>query len=209
MNEGMRIARAIQKASRALRENARQTKQRKREITESEDLTTEAKAIALRKLREEGLARHQKLTAEIEKLQAKADRWIKHVHVTRPVEDTAVARIRKLLDDGHTAAAIIERAVEIGDTETLASLRSEMLWFGSRHGFADTTDTVAACDHALAQIGEGEDEREISRGLVQLREVAAPVAEIAEYSGKVALEQDTPHDLLKVAYATGSEADDA
>lgn len=209
MNEGMRIARAIQKASRALRENARQTKQRKREITENPDLTSEARAIALRKLREEGFARHRKLTAEIESLLARTDEWAKHVRVTRPVDDAARERVRRMLDDRITAAAILDRALEHGDAETVAALRAEMLWFGNKHGFADTADTLAACDRVLAEIGQGE-ERDVNRGLVRMREVSAPVADIAEYSGKVALEQDTPHDLLKVGYAiSGSEPDDA
>lgn len=207
MNEGIRIAQAIGRASRALHENARMTKHRKREIAENPDLTTEARAIQLRKLRAEGRAKHERLTAEIEKLQKQADGWAKHVHVTRPVDAEARERVRRLLDDRVTAGAILERALEIGDAETVAALRAVMLWFGTRDGFADTADTIAACDQALAQIGTGE-EREINRGLVRIGEEKAPVAEVAEYSSKVSLEQDTPRDLLRVAYATGSEEDD-
>lgn len=208
MNKGLRNAREIARATHALHEHARQTKQRKREIDENPDLTEEAKSIARRKLQAEGMGRHQQLTAEIEKLQAQNDQWAKHVYVTRPVDDAAREQVRRLLDDKVTASAIIERALEIGDAEIVAALRSVMLWFGTKDGFADTADTIAACNRALAEIGQGE-EREINRGLVRLSEVSAPVAEIAEYSGKVQLGEDTPHDLLKVAYATGgSEGDD-
>lgn len=203
MSEGLRIARAIAKASRELHESARQTKQRKREITSNEDLTTEARKIALRKLREEGFARHRQLVAEIERLQTKADEWVKKVRVNRPVEDAARVQVRRLLDEGVPASRIIERALEIGDAEMVAALRTQMLWFGTKDGFADTRDTLAACDRALAQIAPGE-EAEHNRGLLRIDEANQPVAEVAEYSAKVQLEQDTPRDLLKLAFATGA-----
>jgi hypothetical protein len=75
MNDGIWIAQAIAAKSRARRENAQQTRQRKRQITEDRNLTSEAKEAALEKLREEGYARHCRVVAEIERLQAQAEEY--------------------------------------------------------------------------------------------------------------------------------------
>jgi hypothetical protein len=203
MNDGIRIAQAIAKKSKELREHARRTKDRKREIENDDDLTTEAKKIALRQLREEAYARHRKIWAEIERLQAKAEEWVKLVRVSRPVDDEARERVRDMLAERVPAARILERAVELGDAETIAALRAAMLWYGNKDGFADTKDTIAACDRALAEIARGE-EGEVNRGLVRISEANQPVTETGEWAAKVQLEQDTPRDLLQLAYATGA-----
>jgi hypothetical protein len=210
MNEGLRIARAIEMADRARHQAALETKRRRREIGEDTDLTSEAKVIALRKLNDEGLATHTKLTTEIQRLQARADEYAK-LRATRPVDAAARVRTEKLIAKGFAFNQIIDRAVENADPEIVAALRLEALYHGDKHGFVDVPATIEACDRALAQIAHGE-EREVNRGLVRLREVAEPVDATGEYSAKVALGQDTPLDLLTVAFATGSgrqEDDDA
>lgn len=203
MNEGTRIAREIARRSRALEELARQTKQRKQEIRENTDLTSEARTIETKKLQKSALATHQKLTSEIATLQERARRWAKHVRVSRPVDDAARERVTTLLGRGTAHDRIIERALQLGDTETIAALRWEVLYHGDRHGFANADATIEACDRALAEIAP-EDEGGINRGLVRLREVDEPVEAVAAYAGKVALDQDTPHDLLTFAFATGA-----
>jgi hypothetical protein len=202
MNRGLEYARAIKKASRAQQEHAQQTKQRRRDIIANPELTPEQKAVALERLQKEGLARHHKFGIEIEKLQKRADAWTNHVRVNRSVDETARSRVRELLERGVPAQEQIARAVEIGDSEHVAALRAEMRWFGDKSGFADTADTIHACDLALAQIGRG-GEDDVNDGLVQIAEANKSVADISVYSGKVALGQDKPIDTLTVAYATG------
>lgn len=208
MNDGLRYARAIERAERARHDAALRTQRRRREIRENSDLTAEAKNIALRKLNLEGKAEHDRLTTEIERHHRRAREYEKLVRANRPVEDSARIRVERLLAQGLAYNQVIDRARELGDAETVAALRWEAMYHGDKHGFADASSTVAACDQALAQIALG-DERDVNRGLVRIAEATRTLRETGEYSAKVQLEQDTPRDLLTVAYALGPrEGDD-
>lgn len=207
MSEATRYYHEIKKRMAKLRALARQVKQQRREILENRELTPGAREAQLERLQAEGVAKHRKLLSEIEQIQKRADRHATDYRTNRPVEPLAVARVEKRLEGGVAISQIRERARELRDYETLAALRFVILYHGDKHGFVDADKSIAAIERDLAEIAPGE-EASVNHGLVRLREIAQPVADVAEYSAKVQLGQDVPYDLLKVAYATGSGQDD-
>jgi hypothetical protein len=210
MSEGLRIARDVQRRQAALVENARQTRQRRREILENNELTPGARENLLAQLQRDSLATAKKLDGEIKTLQSEGAQWESHVRVTRPVDTVEQARVRRLLDEGVAPQKVLERGRELGHPELVAALRSEMLTFGDRHGFADTLAFVRDCDRVLADIGIGE-EAAVNRGLVAFAEAAVPAKPVTDYAVKVSMGQETPYDILSMAYATGqgTASDDA
>jgi hypothetical protein len=112
-------------------------------------------------------------------------------------------RTVKARDRGLTASQIRERAVKLGDGEMVQALRAEMMWHGDRSGFADASETIAACDRTLAEIGRG-NEAEHNRALVEIAEGREAREAVAEFAAKSVHGLAKPGvDRLKLAYATG------
>lgn len=202
------LARRMRKTRNELRALPRDLEERELAIREDPDLTEESKRIKLRQVRQEERSRQQRLHRELVKVGNEADEYVRRVRTHRPVDEAAQARVHKLLGQEMAPSQILDRALELRDDEMVAALRAEMLWFGDKHGFADSRDTVAACDRALATIGRG-GEQETSRGVVQVAKAATAVDEINEFAAKSVTGEATPHDRLRLAYAVGTnEADD-
>lgn len=195
-----KLALELRRVRRALRALPRELEQRERAVMEDDDLTTEARRIKLRQIREEERAKQQKLHQRQLNAISQADELAKKIRVRRPIEETAQARVRELLARGLAHDQIIERAVELGDDEIVAALRSEALYHGDKHGFADASSTVEACDRALAQIGRG-GEQDNNEAILNVADSRQALDEINEFAAKSALGQVTPHDRLKLGFA--------
>lgn len=80
---------------------------------------------------------------------------------------------------------VLERAHELGDTDMVTALRSEMLWWGNEQGFADAGETIEATERVLAEIGEATERSNAKRALAlrTLEQSFEPVAQFALSSG--------------------------
>lgn len=197
-----KLALEFRRVRQALRALPRELEQRERTVTNDPDLTTEARRIKLRQIREEERSKQQKLHQRLLNATSKAEELEKQIRVLRPIEDAAQVRVQKLLAQGLVHDQIIERAVELGDDETIAALRWEAMYHGDKHGFADASSTVRACDLALAQVGRG-GERENNRAILKVADSRQALDEINEFAAKAVLGMARPHDRLKLGYAVG------
>jgi hypothetical protein len=192
----------LRRVRRALRALPRELEQRERAVLEDADLTTEARRIKLRQIREEEQAKQQKLHQRLIDATSQAKRLEKQIRVLRPVDDAARARVGNMLGDGIAHDQIIEHAAGLGDSETIAALRWEALYHGDKNGFADAAATIEACDRALAQVGRG-GEQEDNQAIVDVADAREAVDEINEFAVKSVLGQATPHDRIKLGFAVG------
>jgi hypothetical protein len=102
--------------------------------------------------------------------------------------------VRRLLDSGQVAGALLERAIELDDPETIVALRGELMWHGkSAKGDAipEIAELVASCDRALARCSTGE-ERAEARAALELTEKSAAFDQLAEFAAKLSTEHMVP-----------------
>ena len=201
-SELSKLALELRRVRRLLRALPGELEQRERAVLEDADLTTEARRIKLRQIREEERSKQQKLHQRLLAATSHAEELAKKIRVRRPIEETAQARVQELIARGLAHNAIIERAVELGDDEIIAALRSEALYHGDKHGFADATSTVEACDRALAEVGRGGDQ-ENNQAILDVADAREAVDEINEFAAKSVLGQATPQDRLRLGFAVG------
>jgi hypothetical protein len=172
-------------------------------IRDDPELTPEQQKHRITKAREEAVAAHRKLYAQLLNASETATDAARSVRTARAIEPEAQARIRDLLDRQRMAPGqVLDRAVQLRDDEMVAALRAELLWFGLDGRFEDASETIAACDRALADVGLGS-EAENNRAVVELGETLPTAKAVAEFSGKAVTGTITPYDRLEKAYATG------
>lgn len=187
---------------RQLRQLPRDLERQEREIGENEDLTTEARAIKLRQVREKERTRQSKLQRELAGTYEKADRLAKqswNEGGTRAAHN----RVQKMLADGISADRIIERALELDDDDLIRALRGEVNYIGNKDGWSDARATINACNKALARLGSDE-----AAALVEIDKLRVPLDKLAEFAAKSVDGSATPHDRLSLAYALGPDEDD-
>jgi hypothetical protein len=201
-----RFALELRRVRRALRSLPRELEQRERDVMADEDLTTEARRIKLRQIRDEERSRQQKLHGRLAAASERAAEVATKIRSLRPVEETAQTRLRDLLARGHAYDQILERAVENADDELVAALRWEAMYHGNGSRFADARSTVEACDRALAQVGRG-GEQDNNQAILEVSDASRGLEEIGEFAAKSVLGEATPHDRLRLAYAVGPGED--
>lgn len=208
-NQLSKLAFELRRVRRALTDLPRELEQRERTVVDDPDLTAEARKIKLRQIREEERAKQQKLHGRMTSAATKATVLEKKIRAKRAtlVDEPISNKVRDMLARGVAPNTILERAVELHDDETVAALRAEMSYYRGEDGFADTTDTVAACDRALAEIGQ-EGDRDSSHAIINVTEAKRAVPEIEEFAAKAVLGQITPHDRIKLGYATSRLEED-
>jgi hypothetical protein len=116
--------------------------------------------------------------------------------VNARVDAGAQARVRELLARELAPSAILARAHELGDADTVTALRSEMLWWGDKRGFADASETIEATERALAEIAEGSSRHDARRAL-ELRSLEEAVENVAVF----ALGNGSPRARIAAGYA--------
>lgn len=103
--------------------------------------------------------------------------------------------VRRLLDSGEVVAgALLERAIELDDPETIAALRGELMWYGKGakgDAIPDVADLLTSCDRALARCSTG-DERAEASAAVELTEKSAAFDQLAEFAAKLSTEHMAP-----------------
>lgn len=198
--------RAMREAKQQIRQLGNEDTARRREIRNDRDLTSEARAIALRKLTEENRAKVASLRQKYNQAKANAERFAKHVENVINVDPEARARVRELLDEGFAPSQIRQRARDLGDHKALTALLIEMRWFGAGGQFADSRETIDACHRDLAELGHG-DISENSR-LVLDADVAKKGAPETAAFAETAID-GSPSDVsmarLRMAFADGGD----
>src|SRR4051794_5278146 len=103
------IAQKLRRTRRELQRLPHDLESQERAVTESDTLTTEAKAIKLRQIRQTQRDKQQQLHRELVRLGAKADRLAREVWTLGGTRE-AHGRVQKLLGQQINSGLIIERA---------------------------------------------------------------------------------------------------
>jgi len=192
----------------ALRELPRQLENHERTIRENPDLTPDEIKRDIRKTQQEHRARFQQLNTEATRHEEAGNQLVQQIRVNRQVDPTARTRVRELLDQGYAPSQVLDQATKLQSSAMVEALQTEMLWFGDGRQFAQSDETVRACDHALAQFGVG-NQQEAHRNAVQLAQIAEPLPEIREFGAKHVTETGDRtklhHDRLRLAFATSQQ----
>lgn len=199
----------IEEGKKALRSLARGDEQRRREIKEDADLTTEGRAIARRHQRQQVEKQQREIRGKIEKARERADRIRQQTHVHRPGIEDGRARARRLLEQGYAFDVLLARADKYGDDELAAGLQAELPYLGDGDKFADEVTDIDGlakeCDRVLARIARHSSERDTSRLLLEIAEASRGIEQLEEFTAKSIRGEAKPTDRLKLAYALGPD----
>lgn len=206
--ELQKLATELQRVRRDLGDLPRRLEQRERSIRGDENLTAEMRKIRLRQVREEEQAKQQKLHRRRTEISEEMARSITQGRVGRPVDEMARARVRDLLDRGLSHSQVLDQAVKLNDDDTVEALRWEAMYHGTSDGFADGSDTVEACDRALARIGRG-GQRAVAQAIVRAQKTARGIDEIDRFAAKAVHGSITPFDRLSFGHAVSGDGSDA
>ena len=146
-------------------------------IEANDDLPAEAKrarseqarADAAREVRELVAQAHQALEEGAERTQA--------MRRSRTGRQAERDRVRALLARNVPPAEILKRATDLGDVESIAALRNELLWHPEEAN-EEVDALIGECDRALATLSRG-DEAALNTAAVNLRESGAGFEELA------------------------------
>jgi hypothetical protein len=117
------------------------------------------------------------------------------MRVRRRGTKRAREHVRRLVDSGEVEpGAVLERAIELDDPETIAALRGELMWYGkSAKGdvIPEVADLLTSCDRALGRLSTGEEASE-AKAAVELLERAPAFDQLAEFAAKFSTEPAAP-----------------
>lgn len=195
-------ARDLKEARRESEEVARTIEYKLDALQANDLLTTEARAIEERRIRSEGRERLKRAMAKARAAEAASGEVVRRVRVGRHVDPAAQARVRRLLDDGMAAGAVLEQARKLGDVNMIAALRGEMLYVGGEGRFHDASDVLVAADRALAETSSG-NERDQLKAAAELTEAARPLDAIEHFARKVVEGTNEPIDRVRYGFAIG------
>jgi hypothetical protein len=144
-------------------------------IREDEWLTPEQRTVKEKEIRAEAMETWRTLTAEADYAYKCAQDLIRSSRIDQKPREDARERVNRLLDGGTAPLHVLRQAVQQGDEETVIALRSAMHYWKPEgvKEFPDASETIIACDRALADLAVGEGERERSKAAAQLADARA------------------------------------
>lgn len=166
-------------------------------IASNDDLPDEGKATRSREARAEAAREVEELVAQGQAALDDAAERTRAMRVARRVRQAERDRVRALLAGDAPAAEVLKRATELGDVETVAALRGELLWAPEA---PEVGALVDECDRALATLSSGDEQAE-NTAAVNMRESGAGFAELAQLAVKAASGKPTARDRLRLGYA--------
>jgi hypothetical protein len=171
-------------------------------IEANDDLPAEGKRARSEQARAEAAREVEELVAQAHAALEEGAARTKAMRRARTGRQAERDRVRALLARGDAAGEIFQRATELGDVESIAALRNELLWVEEPN--EEVEGLLGECDRAIATLDSGE-QAALNTAAVNLRESAAGFSELAELAVKSASSKPTARARLRLGYAEDAD----